>query len=44
MAAANDTRFADLKARLAALNCELLEEEGEHAERFCVFHKRSRVS
>jgi hypothetical protein len=39
MATANDSKFSDLRARLAALNCELLEEEGSHAERYVIFSK-----
>jgi len=35
----DNTRFFDLRARLAAINCELLEEEGTHAERYVIFDK-----
>jgi hypothetical protein len=37
--ATNDTRFTDLKARLAALDCELLVEEGDHPERYVILDK-----
>lgn len=44
--ATTSTPTTDLKARLAALGCELLEENGTHAERYNVFDtaKRKLVS
>jgi hypothetical protein len=40
MATQNDTaRFSALKARLAAINCELLEDDSDDANRYYVFDK-----
>lgn len=36
----SDTRLADLKARMAALGCELLEDETEGADKYYVLDKR----
>lgn len=40
MATANNTRFPDLKTRLAALDCELLEDDSEIAERYYILDRR----